>query len=154
MTNEAKDQVRAYRLVEEIWIDAPRNQVFRALTDPTEIVEWWTVEGAYRTTDAEIELRPGGRYRFTGTSERTGTFEVKGEYREVDSPRRLAYTWNPAWDDGARGSVVAITLQEEDGGTRLRVEHTGFATEAARDDHVTGWPPVLEGLKSRAESAG
>ena len=143
--------VEAYRLVEEVWIAATPERVFRALTDPEEVTLWWRVPGAYETTEAEIDLRPGGRYRFAGTSAARGAFEVAGEYRLIEPPRRLEYTWNPDWDDGATGSVVRYRLEARDGGTRLSVEHTGFATAASRDDHRRGWPAVVAALRARVE---
>lgn len=148
---EVQSEREAYRLAREDWIDAPPERVFRALTDPEEVPAWWGVPGAYRTTEAEIDLRVGGRYRFTGTSERLGTFEVGGEYREIDPPRRLVYTWNPGWDDGAEGSVVTLSLEPRDGGTLLRVEHTAFRTRSARDDHATGWPAVVASLAAHVQ---
>lgn len=140
-----------YRLVEQQWIDAPPARVFRAWTDPGEVRTWWRIPGAYETTEAEIDLRVGGRYRFAGTSEARGTFEVSGEYREVVPGERLVYTWIPDWDDGARESVVTLTFESEAGGTRLGVEHVGFATERSRDDHAWGWPAVAGQLRAYVE---
>lgn len=140
-----------YRLVEEVWIDASPERVFRAWTDRADLVEWWGVPGEYQTTTVELDLRVGGRYRFGGTSEAMGVFEVTGEYREIDPPNRLVYTWDPGWDDGAHGSVVALTFEAKDGGTRLVIEHTAFATESARDDHKNGWPAVAAMLKAYCE---
>lgn len=150
----ASTEARAYRLADEIWIDAPPERVFRALTDPEEVPAWWSVPGAYRTTEAEIDLRVGGRYRFAGTSERMGSFAVEGEYRVVDPPRRLSYTWKPSWNEDAANSVVTFSLEERDGGTRLRLEHSAFRSRASRDEHAGGWPPVLEGLRAYAEGHG
>lgn len=141
----------AYRLVEEIWIDAVPERVFRAWTEREDLVQWWGVPGEYETTAAEVDVRVGGAYRFAGTSVEMGAFEVTGEYRVVDPPDRLVYTWNPSWDAGARDSVVSLAFEAKDGGTRLVVEHTAFATESARDDHRSGWPPVLEMLRSHLE---
>lgn len=145
---------QVYRFVKEIWIDAPPERVYRAFTEPDEVTAWWGVPGAYETTDAEIDLRVGGSYRFSGTSARSGTFEVRGEYRELDPPRRLVYTWTPGWDDGADRSVVAITLEERDGGTVLTLEHTGFRTASARDEHDQGWPAVMAALRTHVEAGG
>lgn len=142
---------RAYRLEEEVWIEAPRERVWAALTGEAEVPKWWGVAGQYETTAAEIDLRVGGRYRFTGTSAGMGSFEVGGEYRAVEPPRRLVYTWNPGWEDGAVGSVVEMLLEARDGGTLLRLVHTGFATRSALEDHERGWPPVLRSLKVRTE---
>lgn len=144
----------AWQLVEDVWIAADPARVFRALTDPEEVPLWWGVAGAYETTTAEIDLRPGGRYRFAGTSAARGTFEVSGEYRRVEPPEHLEYTWNPDWDDGATGSVVRWHLEPRDGGTHLRVEHTGFLTEASYLGHRNGWPGVIAGLRAFVEGAG
>lgn len=140
-----------YRLVEEIWIAASPARVYRAWTDRADLTRWWGVPGEYETTTAEVDVREGGRYRFAGTSAEMGTFEVTGEYRVVDPPNRLVYTWNPSWDEGAHGSVVELRFEAKDGGTRLVVEHTAFATESARDDHRTGWPAVAQMLKRYLE---
>lgn len=144
-------KVAGYRIVREIWIDAPPERVFRAWTDPAEVTTWWRIPGAYATEEAEIDLRVGGGYRFAGTSEARGRFQVSGEYRSVEPGRRLVYTWNPDWDDDATGSVVTITFDAENGGTRVGVEHIGFATEASREGHDSGWPAVAAQLKGYLE---
>lgn len=136
------------RVSHEIEIDAPPERVFRALTEPEELCTWGSEEDRYETTSAEIDLRPGGRYRLRGSSARQGTFEVTGTYRVVEPPERLVYTWTPDWQEEARDSVVDITLVPTGSGTRVRVVHTGFATEDARDEHAGGWPTVLSGLNS------
>lgn len=139
---------RSLQVVQEIEIDAPPQRVFRALTDPVEIRKWWSEEGHYRTTTAEIDLRPGGRYRLAGESARLGTFAVTGVYRVIDPPRRLVYTWTPDWQEEASDSIVDISLESAGRGTRVRVVHTGFASAAARDEHAGGWPTVLAMLCS------
>src|SRR4029450_9151314 len=60
--------------------DAPRAHVFAVWTDPQLIPEWWG-EG---TVVEEMDVRPGGTYRFHSPSG-----PVEGEYREVDAPERL-----------------------------------------------------------------
>ena len=141
---------QVYRLVEEIWIDAPPERVFRALTDPEQLIAWWGVSEAYRTTEATVDLRVGGRYRLTGPSGERGTFAVEGVYRAVEPPTRLVFTWDPGWDDDARGSEVEFALEAREGGTRLVLTHTGFATEESRDAH-RGWSAVLSSLKAHCE---
>ncbi|MGD2067861.1 MAG: SRPBCC family protein [Gemmatimonadota bacterium] len=140
------------RVVEEVVVEAPIERVFRALSSPGEVPLWWRAEGQYETTAAEIDLRPGGRYRLSGTSERLGTFEVGGTYLVVDPPTRLVFTWRPDWDEDARNSKVEIHLEEVSAGTRVRVTHTGFATTDARDGHAGGWPNVLHRLSIHVEA--
>lgn len=144
------DLSEVLRVVEEVEIEGTAERVFRALTDPDEIPVWWNDDERYQTITAEIDLRPGGRYRFSGDSARLGTFEVTGTYRIVEPPRRLVYTWSPDWEDGARNSTVEITLAPTQRGTRVRVVHTGFLTPEARDAHAGGWPTVLRHLASHA----
>lgn len=142
------DRSQMLQVVQEIEIDAPPERVFQALTDPGEIPQWWSEEGHYRTTTAEIDLRPGGRYRLAGESARLGTFEVTGVYRVIDAPRRLVFTWTPSWQEEARASVVDISLESAGPRTRVRVVHRGFTGAAARDEHAGGWPSVLGMLRS------
>lgn len=154
MTTEAK---HVLRLVEEVWIEASRERVFRALTDPGELVTWWSIPDVYATTDAEVDLRVGGRYRLSGWSRARGSFEVSGVYEVVDPPGRLVYTWVPDWDAAAERSRVEFELEERAGGTRVRVTHTGFMTATSRDEHAGGWPAVLARLKghlTEAEAGG
>jgi uncharacterized protein YndB with AHSA1/START domain len=101
--------------------DAPRELVFEAVTRPEHITEWWGRLGdGYSVPVCEIDLRPGGKWRF---GNRTPTGEVAtfyGEYREIDAPRRLVYTeiFEPFPDTV---SVVTSELTEEHGRTRLTV---------------------------------
>src|SRR5204863_774192 len=62
---------------------APRERVFRAWTDPEEIKRWWGPPGT-ATPDAEVDLKPGGKYRFTMRSLPDGEpYFLVGTYREV-----------------------------------------------------------------------
>lgn len=69
--------------VERIF-DAPRPHVFSVWTDPKLIPEWWGGD----TVVEEMDVRPGGKYRF-----RTTQGVVEGEYREVEPPARLVQTF-------------------------------------------------------------
>lgn len=135
------------RVVEEVWIAATPERVFRALTEPAELVQWWRIPDAYATTEAQVDVRVGGHYRLGGWSRGLGTFQVSGVYEVVEPPRRLAYTWVPDWDEDARNSRIEFVLEDQEGGTTLRLTHTGFRSSESRNAHATGWPGVLEGLK-------
>ena len=64
--------------------DAPRAHVFSVWTDPQLIPEWWGGD----TVVEEMDVRPGGTYRF-----RTAAGVVEGEFREVEEPERLVQTF-------------------------------------------------------------
>jgi len=95
--------------------DASRAHVFSVYTDPKLIPEWWG-DG---TVVEEMDVRPGGRYRF-----RTAHGVVEGEYREVEAPERLVQTFQNH----------VQTLEFEDLGAQTRLTQTmRFATPEERD---------------------
>ena len=81
-----------------------------------------------------------------------GEHFARGEFREVEAPRRLVFTWG--WEgnsDLAPGSTtVEITLTPVGGGTLLRLKHSGFANAAQRDSHREGWTRYAGKLSARA----
>lgn len=144
----------ADRITIETRIAASPGQVFDALTDPDQIVRWWGDEKVYVTEEAEVDLREGGGWRASGHNADGRPFSVTGEYRIVERPRVLSYTWDPTWAqwDREEPSLVTITLEPEEDGTLLRLVHEGFAGyEKERQDHAEGWPFVLDLLKEHLE---
>jgi len=144
-------------IVGEIHISAPPERVFQALSDPKQLMQWFTSPEC-PVKVWEMDARPGGRYRYetqkgaivvNGVSE----FECHGEILEVDPPRLLAYSWIANWHgDKSRRTVVRWELAREAGGTRVKVTHSGLAQEhIARKDYSGGWVGVLEQLKKFAE---
>jgi uncharacterized protein YndB with AHSA1/START domain len=101
---------------------------------------------------AEIEPRPGGRYRF-GMREPNGeVHRVAGVYREFDPPRRLVFTW--AWvSTPDRESLVTVDIASRDGGSDLVLTHAQFADSEARDRHGRVWQRTLDALAAVLESA-
>jgi uncharacterized protein YndB with AHSA1/START domain len=95
--------------------DAPRAHVFSIWTDPALIPEWWGEE----TVVEEMDVRPGGRWRF-----RTSYGVVEGEFREVEAPERLVQTFQNHLQ----------TLEFEDLGERTKLTQTmRFETTEQRD---------------------
>jgi uncharacterized protein YndB with AHSA1/START domain len=141
------------RLVIELRIEAPPARVFDALTDPTQVPQWWGDPSMYQTTAAEVDLRVGGRYRFSGLNADGSPFEVAGEYRTVERPHRLSYTWEPGWDPDMQKvpTLVEITLKPVDRATQLTVVHSlgGYAEQMG--GYNEGWERVLSWLKRYAE---
>ena len=118
---------------------APQEQVFRLLTDPDELVKWWGPEG-FTTPEAELDPRPGGSYRLTMQPPDGDAFHLAGEFVDVDSPRRLEYTFRweePVPDD--RETVVVLSLHPADGSTRVALTQRGFATGERLELHRSGW---------------
>src|SRR5271154_968197 len=101
-------------------IDAPRPLVFRAWTDPDQIARWWGPKG-YVTIDHDMDVRPGGAYRFRMRSPEGTDHRKRGVYREIVEPERVAFTF--AWEeaDGRLGNETLITVTFEDLGGKTRL---------------------------------
>jgi len=111
--------------------EATRERVFAAYTDPELIPRWWGPHGT-TTVVAEIELRPGGRWRFVGQDSNGEEAAFRGVYREVVAPERIVWTFE--WE-GMPGHVSVETATFEDlsdGRTRV-VADTVFHTAEERD---------------------
>lgn len=137
-------------IVEEITIRAQVDRVFAALTSPAERVKWWGAEGRFKTTHAESDLRPGGKWMMRGIGPGGRPFSIQGMYRTVDRPRLLVFTWLPSWQDDPMETLVSFDFTEKDGATTVRVTHSGLASERSRAQHG-GWPDILSWLKSHVE---
>ena len=136
-------------IVQEITIKAPAARVFEALVDPAQRMKWWGKKGRFETTNAESDLRPGGRWLMSGMG-MGRPFKVEGVYRIIQRPRVLAFTWLPSWDKQATETLVRFDLYEQNGFTTVRLTHSGFASESSRARHQ-GWPQILSWLKAYAE---
>jgi len=127
----------------EIFIAAPPARVFEALTDPRQMPLWWGQREMYRVTKFEADVRPNGKWKSEGINAKGETFEVGGEYLEVDPPRLLVQTWVASWTS-TLATKVRWELRSHSGGTVVRITHSGFAGNiAAAKDHSQGWQRVL-----------
>jgi uncharacterized protein YndB with AHSA1/START domain len=137
-------------IVQEIVINAPAERIFEALTNPAHRVKWWGGEGRFQTTHMESDLRPGGKWIMRGNGIGGKPFTVRGEYREIEPPRLLIFTWLPDWQADALATLVRFELAERGGITTVRLTHSGLSTENARLSHK-GWPQVLAWLQAYSE---
>ncbi|MPV88320.1 SRPBCC family protein [Georgenia ruanii] len=133
-------------------LDAPRDAVFRMLTEPAGLARWWGPAG-FTTSVIELDLRPGGGYRFTMQPPAGEAFHLAGEFLEVDAPRRLVSTFRweePAPDD--RETVVTLDLDDRGSLTRLTLSHGTFATPERLELHRGGWTESLQKLRAALAS--
>ena len=129
-------------------LSAPRERVFSALTRPEDVARWWGPR-LFTTPEIELDLRVGGRYRFTMQPPDGDRFHVSGEFLEIDPPSRLAYTFR--WDEPTpddRETVVTVTLDHVDDGMELTVRQGDFATEQRLELHRGGWTDSLDKLSA------
>ena len=113
--------------------DAPRDLVFKAMTDPDLIPRWWGPRKDTTVVD-KMDVRPGGAWRFI-VREPDGTeYGFRGEYREVVAPERIVQTfeWEPM---AGHISVETAEFTERDGRTLL-TNRTVFASKEDRDGMI------------------
>jgi uncharacterized protein YndB with AHSA1/START domain len=125
---------------------APRSRVFRMHAEPDLLARWWGPTG-FTAPSVELDLRVGGAYRIAMQPADGPLFYLTGEFREVDPPTRLSYTFRyeePDPDD--RENVVAITLRDAGESTEVAVDQRPFATEARLALHRQGWTESLDRL--------
>jgi uncharacterized protein YndB with AHSA1/START domain len=128
-------------------LSAPPPRVFRALTAPDELATWWGPNG-FTAPMIDFHPRVGGGYRIAMQPPEGDLFHLFGEFREVDPPVRLAYTfcWDPP-DPDDRDTLVELSLAEAAGGTQLTLVQGEFATPQRLELHEQGWTESFERLR-------
>jgi uncharacterized protein YndB with AHSA1/START domain len=76
---------------------------------------------------------------------RGNPYALEGEFLEVDPPRKLVHTWRFVGAPGAPTTVTYL-LEQLDGGTRVKVRHTGFPSDESCANTSTGWEKSLQRL--------
>jgi uncharacterized protein YndB with AHSA1/START domain len=110
--------------------DAPREMVFKIMTDPKLIPQWWG-PGYLTTTVEKMDVKFGGVWRYVQRSPDGNEYSFKGVYHECASPERLVYTFE---FEGLPGHILleTVTLEELDGKTKL-TDTSVFQTLEDRD---------------------
>ena len=127
----------------ETHVAAPPATVFAFLTDPEKILSWM---GAEVTSEAH----PGGLYLVKGVG--GDAHVLRGAFREVVPVHRLAYSfgWEGNEEVPPGSSLVEIDLIERDGGTLLRVTHSGLPNATQCAYHDRGWVHYLGRMATAA----
>lgn len=120
-------------------------KVWHAWTDPQALSQWFGPGEPNSVTLAELDVRPGGRYRIRFHTPDGEEHEVAGTYQTVELYRELVFSW--AWHSTPeRVSRVSVQLRPVDGGTELDVRHAQFFDQLARDNHARGWAGAVAKL--------
>lgn len=135
-------------------IDAPPSEVWRSLTEPAKIKEYYL--GAEVQTDWAI----GSSITFKGEW-KGNQYEDRGEILAFEPESRLAYShWSPTSgkpDAPENYHVVEVTLDEHEGKTRVTLHQSNLEGDvsdedrANREDYEQNWKQMLEGLKKTTE---
>ncbi len=125
--------------------DAPRDLVYAAYTDPAHVADWWGPE-QYTTVVEEMDVRPGGRWRYVQRGPDGAEFGFHGVYHLVSPPEQLVYTFE---FEGVPGHVVMETIRFEDlGDGRTRLVDVGVFQSVEDRDAM-----VASGMESGADES-
>ena len=118
-------------VVRRVEIAAPRDIVFRYITDTPRFAAWWG-EGS------TVDPRPGGTLQIRYPN----GMRASGVFRELAPPERVVFTFGNEGPDAPippGGSTVVVTLEETPRGTLLTLRHTGFPNAEVARHFVQGW---------------
>jgi uncharacterized protein YndB with AHSA1/START domain len=146
-------------LVIERVLDAPRERVWKAWTEPEEIKQWWGPKD-FTAPSIESDFREGGKYLWSMKSPDGQVYWNTGTFEEIVPPERLVVTdsfadehgnvvppshYGMSGDHPMEGRITVI-LQDEDGKTKLTVRYYGIAPGDLRDLAEAGWNETLDKL--------
>ena len=128
-------------------LPAPPAVIFAAFSDANELATWWGPAG-FTVPSLRFQARVGDTYRIEMQPPEGDSFHLTGEFREVDPPARLAYTF--VWEDPDSDDVetlVALSFRGLDESTEVALRQGPFKTEARRALHRDGWTDSFDKLE-------
>jgi uncharacterized protein YndB with AHSA1/START domain len=146
---------------------APRELVFAAWTDPQMLPRWFAPEGC-RIDYRDIDIRENGRYHSCITTPGGDECWCVGEYLEINPPARLVFTmaigdangnrvgpeeagFDPEWP---RETIVTVTFDEHEGGTKLTLQQSVRESLAKRTGAYPSWLSMLDRMEQMLRAGG
>jgi uncharacterized protein YndB with AHSA1/START domain len=132
-------------------LNAPRELVFDAFTDPNHIVKWWGPNG-FTNTNLEMKVKPGGKWRFIMHGPDGTNYPNRIVYTEVIRPESLVYEHDADEDNDPKKFDVSITFEEIGNKTKITmkmiVKAPEILEEFKRFGAVEGGNQTLERLEN------
>ena len=138
------------------FIRAPREKVFNAFTTQVGLAAWMGPRGM-KVRAATADPQVGGAWRVEIVGPEGNALVVGGHYKLLERFSRVAYTWKWEGDNSPMPhleTLIEIELAEKDGGTEMRMTHSGFPAAAARDGHNSGWTSTFNRLNDYLDPRG
>src|SRR6478752_8932852 len=125
----------------------PQEQVFAAVVDAEQLRRWWGPAGC-TVQGLQFDAVEGTDYRIAMQPPDGDVFHIRGTFRAVEPPRRLIFTFiyeEPDPDD--QETLVTLTFDSTDAGTRVILDQGPFTTVARLELHREGWTDTLQRLE-------
>ena len=118
--------------------DAPAEEVFDAWTNPAVMRRWFHCGPDWDTSEAEVDLRVGGKVRVVMQKPDGTEVEANGEYTVIERPHRLVMTWTFD-DDPSNEQLIELSFSESEGSTTVLMVNSSISTDERRDAQDEGW---------------
>jgi uncharacterized protein YndB with AHSA1/START domain len=121
--NNTATESGQHELVMTRILEAPREMVFKAWTDPKQLAQWWG-PSYFTNPVCEVDVRPGGAILIHMRAPDGVVYPMKGTFHEVVEPERLVFTSSAIEDDEGNPQledVITATFEDENGKTKLTV---------------------------------
>jgi uncharacterized protein YndB with AHSA1/START domain len=130
-------------------ISAPPDFVWEAHTLCEQVKQWLLGPDGWTMPVCEIDLRPGGKYRYVYEATDGRTFQMSGEYQEIEAPERIVST--ESMGDSPVQTVNTLTLTENGGRTVLRTV-VDYPSKEVREEIIStgmleGWNKSYDRLE-------
>ncbi|MCC2111217.1 MAG: SRPBCC family protein [Hyphomicrobiales bacterium] len=128
---------------------APRDLVWRAYTEPDLVKQWLTGPPGHSMPVCEIDLKPGGKWRYVWRLPNGDEMGSGGTFRDIQAPDRIVHTerFDEDWTGGE--TLVTIVFEDAEGGTEMAMT-VRYNTEATRDSAISSGMP--EGIAHSYDS--
>jgi uncharacterized protein YndB with AHSA1/START domain len=130
-------------------LNATRQEVFAAWTDPASVKQWLCPEEA-SVVRVELDVRVGGAFRIDMQDQDDYVIHT-GIYREIKPPERLVFTWVSKYTQH-RETLVTVELFERVDKTELVLTQVQLPNEEARQRHAFGWTSIVAHLATYMEN--
>ena len=140
---EAEQPTGSQLHLEKILV-VPQKRVFAAFVDAEQLRRWWGPAG-FTVPRLQFDAVEGMDYWIAMQPPDGDVFHIRGSFRVVEPPGRLIFTFNyeePDPDD--QETLVTLTFEPTDGGTRVTLDQGPFKTAARLGLHRDGWTETLE----------
>jgi uncharacterized protein YndB with AHSA1/START domain len=137
-------------------IDAPRDLVWAAHTQCEHVQKWLLGPEGWKMPVCEIDLRPGGMWRYAYEGPDGAGFQMSGECKEIQAPERLVYTERM---DGSPGEALDTMTLTEEGGRTVVVTVVEYPSQDIREQIIAtgmmdGWAESYDRLERYLRTLG
>ena len=106
------------QIVNEKILNAPKELVYEAFTNPLHVTKWWGPDG-FTTTTSQMEVKPGGTWIYTMHGPDGVDYPNRMDFIEVVKNERLYYKHGTGDENDSNFFMVTVTFEEIDGKTKL-----------------------------------